>query len=171
MWGLAPDYQMLQADGQGEERTRLMVALIGLQKAPKPGNRKKKKASLTAQDIRPTGLLKHCILCAWFGSWVPESGFWLNISSKAFRNGVHEKKKKKKEMKEKRKTFPLCGKESCYYWGFPAWRVLFIGGFAWMCCSWRVGVNMCLSVGLQTSSSASIQECLGLYQGTIIQEN
>lgn len=80
-------------------------------------------------------------------------------------------KKKKKEMKEKRKTFPLCGKESCYYWGFPAWRVLFIGGFAWMCCSWRVGVNMCLSVGLQTSSSASIQECLGLYQGTIIQEN
>lgn len=41
MWGLAPDYQMLQADGQGEERTRLMVALIGLQKAPKPGNRKK----------------------------------------------------------------------------------------------------------------------------------
>ena len=64
MWGLAPDYQMLQADGQGEERTRLMVALIGLQKAPKPGKRKKKKASLTAQDIRPTGLLKHCILCA-----------------------------------------------------------------------------------------------------------
>lgn len=43
MWGLAPDYQMLQADGQGEERTRLMVALIGLQKAPKPGNRKKRK--------------------------------------------------------------------------------------------------------------------------------
>jgi len=64
MWGLAPDYQMLQADGQGEERTRLMVALIGLQKAPKPGNRKKKKASLTAQGIRPTGLPKHRILCA-----------------------------------------------------------------------------------------------------------
>lgn len=41
MWGLAPDYQMLQADGRGEERTRLMVALIGLQKAPKPENRKK----------------------------------------------------------------------------------------------------------------------------------
>jgi len=41
MWGLAPDYQMLQADGQGEERTRLMAALIGLQKAPKPENRKK----------------------------------------------------------------------------------------------------------------------------------
>lgn len=44
MWGLAPDYQMLQADGQGEERTRLMVALIGLQKAPKPENRKKKES-------------------------------------------------------------------------------------------------------------------------------
>lgn len=101
MWGLAPDYQMLQADGQGEERTRLMVALIGLQKAPKPGNRKKKKASLTAQGIRPTGLPKHRILCAWFGSWVPESGFWLNISSKAFRNGVHEKKKERNERKKK----------------------------------------------------------------------
>lgn len=63
MWGLAPDYQMLQADGQGEERTRLMVALIGLQKAPKPENRKKKKkASLTVQGIRSTGPQRHSTL-------------------------------------------------------------------------------------------------------------
>lgn len=52
MWGLAPDYQMLQADGQGEERTRLMVASIGLQKAPKTSENRKKTAFLATQDIK-----------------------------------------------------------------------------------------------------------------------
>lgn len=66
MWGLAPDYQMLQADGQGEERTRLMVALIGLQKAPKPGNRKKENfPDCTRHQINRAAETQHTLHQIW----------------------------------------------------------------------------------------------------------
>lgn len=126
--------------------------------------KKKKKASLTAQVIRSTRPPRYGTL--WLEKCIPESGWWLNISSKSYWNGVWEEGTKQSKIIII-KRFPLCRKGSCYlstgyYWDFPLWRVLPLGSFERMCCLLHVGVNIHFSVGLWTSSSANHQECQGL---------
>lgn len=117
-----------------------MVALIGLQKAPKPGNRKKENfPDCTRHQINRAAETQHTLHQIW------------EVSSRVRLVVRYQQQDSQKwgsgEGSKIISILPPCRIGSCYLntgfsWGFPPWRSSSIGGFALMYHSVHVGINI-----------------------------